>query len=136
MTTSTRKYVLYRIDPKTRTVKVDRAYYGQVGRYRFALTKDAKKGYWIAVDVWSGFPIFYNRAYGTLEEVAAKVEENLPRIREIYKMDVRRRLNGSSLELPIWNDLLRSSIPEDGAKLPERVRDYIFGDPDFFNEEE
>lgn len=134
MTISTRKYVLYLIDPKTRTVKVDRAYYGQVGRYRFALVKDAKKGYWIAVDVWSGFPIFA-RASCPREEVVAKVEENLPRIRDIYKMDVRRRLNGSSLALPIWNDLLRSSITEDGAKLPERVRDYIFGDPDFFNEE-
>lgn len=135
MTTSTRKYVLYRIDPKTRTVKVDRAYYGQVGRYRFALAKDAHTGHWIAVDVWSGFPIF-GSASCPREEVAAKVEENLPRIREIYKMDVRRRLNGSSLALPIWNDLLRSSIPEDGAKMPEVVRDYIFGDPDFFNEEE
>ena len=135
MTISTRKYALYRIDPKTRTVKVDRAYYGQLGRYRFALAKDAHTGHWIAVDVWSGFPIF-GSASCPREEVAAKVEENLPRIREIYKMDVRRRLNGSSLALPIWNDLLRSSIPEDGAKLPERVRDYIFGDPDFFNEEE
>ena len=135
MTLSTRKYVLYRIDPKTRTVKVDRAYYGELGRYRFALAKDAKTGYWIAVDVWSGFPIFASAA-GTLEEMADKVEENLPRIREIYKMDVRRRLNGSSLALPIWNDLLRSSIPEEGAKLPNLVRDYIFGDPDFFNEEE
>lgn len=135
MTISTRKYVLYRIDPKTRTVKVDRAYYGQVGRYRFALAKDTHTRYWIAVDVWSGFLIFAS-ASGTLEEIAAKVEENLPRIREIYKMDVRRRLNGSSLTLPIWNDLLRSSIPEDGAKLPGQVRDYIFGNPDFFNEEE
>lgn len=129
-----RKYVLYRIDPKTRTVTVDRAYYGELGRYRFALAKDPKKGWWLAVDVWSGFPIF-GVASGSREEIAAKVEENLPRIREIYKMDVRRRLNGSSLALPIWNDMLRSSIPEDGAKLPERVRDYIFGDPDFFNEE-
>ena len=135
MTISTRKYVLYRIDPKTRTVKVDRAYYGELGRYRFALAKDAHTGHWIAVDVWSGFPIFYS-ASGTLKEIAAKVEENLPRIREIYKMDVRRRLNDSRLALPIWNDLFRSSIPEEGAKLPERVRDYIFGDPDFFNEEE
>lgn len=135
MTISTRKYVLYRIDPKTRTVKVDRAYYGQVGRYRFALAKDAHSGHWIAVDVWSGFPIFAS-ASGPREEIAAKVEENFPRIREIYKIDVRRRLKGSSLALPIWNDLLRSSIPEDGAKLPEVVRDYIFGDPDFFNEEE
>lgn len=131
MTTTTRKYALYRIDPKTRTVKVDRAYYGELGRYRFALVKDAKKGFWIAVDVWSGFPIFCS-VVGTLEEIAAKVEENLPMIREIYRMDVRRWLKGSSMELPLWNDQLRSSIPEDGAKLPERVRDYIFGDPDFF----
>lgn len=131
---TTRKYALYRIDPKTRTVKVDRAYYGELGRYRFALAKDAHTGYWIAVDVWSGFPIFAS-ASGTLEEISAKVEENLPRIREIYRMDIRRRLNGSSLALPIWNDMIRSSIPEEGVKLPERVRDYIFGDPDFFNEE-
>lgn len=135
MTISTRKYVLYRIDPKTRTVKVDRAYYGQLGRYRFALAKDVHSGHWIAVDVWTGFPIFAS-ASGPREEVAAKVEENLPRIREIYKMDIRRRLNGSSLTLPIWNDLLRSSIPEVGVKLPDVVRDYIFGGSDFFNEEE
>ena len=134
MIISMRKYVLYRIDPKTLTVKVERAYYGQQGRYRFAVVKEGHKRSWIAVDVWSGFPIFCSVA-GTLEEVAAKVEENLPRIREIYRMDVRRRLNGSSLTLPIWNDLLRSSIPEEGAKMPEVVRDYIFGDPDFFNEE-
>ena len=116
---TSRKYAVYYLDPKTGTVNVTRGYYEITPGYIFALIPNNKKRETVAIDVWTGYPIFTTQL--PIKDTIKAVLDCLDKLEKVYEWNERRREGDDMVR---WNGLLRSSIPDE-ADLPDEVYQYI-----------
>lgn len=122
-----KKYPIYTIDPKSKTVKVRFGRYAVGGaEYRFALYKDSD-GAIRTVDVWTGYELLPPQHGKPEKAVYDDVLAVMDRIIMLYRLDDQRyRHDGVSLFV-FYNRMLRATIPpKPECDIPKDIYDYIF----------